>query len=180
MTTSGAGRSPRQRVHCAAPGCGTVTQSQRGYCPQHIGLSQGGAGAVRPSTPFSLRSEQAEGIDLEGVERRQAAAAAFRQRLDEGNYRALFGERLCELMAQAAADAGVTDELAVLRIVMARLLAEEEDPVTLANAVARVASVSIQAARAQRAITGQLAEGLTDALTMVLMELEAGAGKGVA
>ena len=84
-------------------------------------------------------------------------------------------------MAQAAAYGGVTDELAVLRIVMARLLAEEEDPVTLANAVARVASVSIQAARAQRAISGQLAEGLTDALTTILTELEseaAGAGSG--
>jgi hypothetical protein len=81
-------------------------------------------------------------------------------------------------MAQAAADGGVADELAVLRIVMARLLAEEEDPVTLARAVSRVAAVSIQAARAQRAITGQLAEGLTDALTTILANLEADSGVG--
>ena len=48
-------------------------------------------------------------------------------------------------------------------IVMARLMEEEDDLVVLAGLVARVASVSIQAARIQRAITGQLAESLTDA-----------------
>jgi hypothetical protein len=47
--------------------------------------------------------------------------------------------------------------------------------VTLAKAVARVASVSIQAARAQRAISGQLAEGLTDAITQILAEFDGGA-----
>jgi hypothetical protein len=112
----------------------------------------------------------------EDAERRAVAAAAFRTRMDAGDYRALFGEQLSALMAQAAADGGVADELAVLRIVMARLLAEESDPVTLAKAIARVASVSVQAARAQRAITGQLAEGLTDAITTILAELDGGAG----
>ena len=51
---------------------------------------------------------------------------------------------------------------------MARLLAEEDDPVTLANTIARVASVSIRAAQVQRAITGQLADTLTEALTSLL------------
>ncbi len=77
-------------------------------------------------------------------------------------------------MRQAAAEGGVADELAILRIVMARLLAEEEDPVTLATTISRLAAVSIQAARAQRAINGQLAEGLTDAITTILAELDAG------
>ena len=80
-------------------------------------------------------------------------------------------------MAQAASDGGVADELAVLRIVMARLMAEETDPVVLAKAISRVAAVSIQAARAQRAISGQLAEGLTEALTTILAELGAGDGE---
>lgn len=110
----------------------------------------------------------------EDLERRQEAAAAFRARLDAGDYRGLFGERLNDLMVQAASDGGVADELAVLRIVMARLLAEETDPVVLAKAISRVASVSIQAARAQRAINGQLAEGLTDALTAILADLGTG------
>jgi hypothetical protein len=130
-----------------------------------------------PEGDDAERSESfAERAEREDLERRHAAAAAFRERMDAGDYRGLFGGRLGDLMAQAAADGGVADELAVLRIVMARLLAEEEDPVTLAKAISRVAAVSIQAARAQRAINGQLAEGLTDAITAILAELEAGNG----
>ncbi len=177
MATTGVGvgapRFTRKRVRCKAPGCHAITRASAGYCVahRHLGTAHDAGGEEREES-FT------EQVEREAVERRQAAAAAFRQRLEAGDYRGLFGERLAELMAQAAADGGVTDELAVLRIVMARLLAEEEDPVTLAKAVSRVAAVSIQAARAQRAINGQLAEGLTDALTTILTELEAGSGVG--
>ncbi len=99
-------------------------------------------------------------------------AAAFRARLESGDYRKLFDDRLGEVMAQAAAEIGVADELGALRIVMARLLTEQDDPVVLAPLIARIASVSIQAARVQRAINGQLAESLTDALTTILAEME--------
>jgi hypothetical protein len=99
-------------------------------------------------------------------------AATFRARLESADYRELLGERLGEVMAQAAAGAGVSEELGALRIVMARLLTEEEDLVVLARLVARIASVSIQAARVQRAISGQLAESLTEALTTILAEIE--------
>jgi hypothetical protein len=103
-------------------------------------------------------------------------AATFRARLESGDYRELLGERLGEVMAQAAAEAGVADELGALRIVMARLLTEEDDLVVLARLIARIASVSIQAARVQRAISGQLAESLTEALTTILADLEGGDG----
>jgi hypothetical protein len=105
-----------------------------------------------------------------------SAAAKFRARLESGDYRELLGDRLGEVMAQAAAEAGVGDELGALRIVMARLLTEEDDPVVLAPLIARIASVSIQAARAQRAINGQLAESLTEAITTILAELGGGEG----
>ena len=103
---------------------------------------------------------------------RLGKAAAFRERLEAGDYRELFGGRLGEVMAQAAEEAGVADELGALRIVLARLMEEEDDLVVLAGLVARVASVSIQAARLQRAISGQLAESLTDAVTTILADLE--------
>ena len=108
--------------------------------------------------------------------RRRIAKAAFRARLESGDYRELFGGRLGEVMAQAAEGAGVADELGALRIVMARLMEEEDDLVVLAGLVARVASVSIQAARIQRAITGQLAESLTDAVTTILADLDGSEG----
>ena len=77
-----------------------------------------------------------------------------------------------EVMAEAAGEAGVADELGALRVVMARLLTEEDDLMVLAPLIARIASVSIQAARVQRAISGQLAESLTEALTTILTDLE--------
>jgi hypothetical protein len=83
---------------------------------------------------------------------------------------------LGEVMAEAAGEAGVGDELGALRVVMARLLTEEDDLVVLAPLVARIASVSIQAARAQRTISGQLAESLTEALTSILTTIEGGEG----
>jgi hypothetical protein len=100
--------------------------------------------------------------------------SSFRARLESSDYRELLGERLGEVMAEAAAEAGVADELGALRIVMARLLTEEEDLVVQARLIARIASVSIQAARVQRAINGQLAETLTEALTAILTNLEGG------
>ena len=84
----------------------------------------------------------------------------------------MLGRRLGEVMAEAAGEAGVADELGALRVVMARLLTEEDDLMVLAPLIARIASVSIQAARVQRAISGQLAESLTEALTTILTDLE--------
>ena len=131
-----------------------------------------------PTTPASgndpLDSSTSRLDNSSSPTARQAAAAQFRARLETGDYRGLFGERLGALMTQAAAETGVDDEIAILRIVMARLITEEDDPVTLAKEISRVAAVSIQAARARRAINGQLAEGLTEALTSILTELDGG------
>jgi hypothetical protein len=59
---------------------------------------------------------------------------------------------------------------------MARLMEEEDDLVVLAGLVARVASVSIQAARIQRVITGQLAESLSETVTALLADMEGSEG----
>jgi hypothetical protein len=121
----------------------------------------------RPPTSDS----SAERLDS-STPRHLDSSATFRARLESSDYRELLGERLGEVMAEAAAEAGVADELGALRIVMARLLTEEEDLVVMARLIARIASVSIQAARVQRAISGQLAESLTEALTTILAELD--------
>ncbi len=78
------------------------------------------------------------------------------------------------MIAQAAAERSLADEIGALRFVLARLLAEEQgqDAAKLAASVARVAGVAVQAARAQRAIGGELADGLTEALTQILAEFD--------
>ena len=59
-------------------------------------------------------------------------------------------------------------------VVLARLLIEEHDPAQLAASVSRVVGVAIQAARAQRAITGESPDKMTDALIQVLTESNVG------
>jgi hypothetical protein len=156
-------RSPRAR--CGAYGCTNFARTGSGFCAAH----KGEATKQHHDEPPDGESF-AERAAREDRQRRHAAAAEFQARLDAGDYRGLFGSRIGGLMAQAASESGVSDELAILRIVMARLLTEEHDPVTLAKSIARVAAVSIQAARVQRAISGQVAESLTDAITSILAE----------
>ena len=79
------------------------------------------------------------------------------------------------MIQQAAAEEGLADEIGILRIVLARLLLEETDPAQLAESVARVTGVAVQAARAQRAISGEQAAGITEAVTQLLIELDGGA-----
>jgi hypothetical protein len=108
--------------------------------------------------------------DEEG--RKAADRAEFGRRLATGDYRELFGEVMREIIRQAANEPGLADEIGVLRVVLARLMCEERDPAALAASVSRVATVAIQAARAQRAIHGGTAEGLTEAITRILMEVD--------
>lgn len=87
--------------------------------------------------------------------------------------------RIDEAVARYAADAGLeraslTEEIAALRIVLARLLAEEDDPGRLATSIPRVVDAVVRAVRAQRAIGGTAAEDLTSAVTQVLIELGLG------
>ena len=135
-------------------------------------MTSPGASDFRPPTSDSA----GESLDSSTPRPHDSSAAAFRARLESGDYRALLGRRLSEVMAEAAGEAGVGDELGALRVVMARLLTEEDDLEVQARLVARIASVSIQAARTQRGISGQLADSLTEALTSVLTNLEGSDG----
>jgi hypothetical protein len=125
--------------------------------------------------PLASEVNQAiEAVETGVAARQERARRAkrFRERLEEGNYRALFDDYLARVITEAAAERGLVEEIGALRLVLARLLVEEDDLSKLAANVARVASVAVQAARAQRAITGEVAQGLTEALTQILIELD--------
>lgn len=140
---------------CQAPGCGRFVRAGAAYCGNH--------------NPFT---------DVEEVLAGQPELRSkFRERLEQGEYAALFDDHLSKVMHQAAmavAERGLVDEIGALRLVLARLLMEEDDLSKLAANVTRVASVAVQAARAQRAISGDVAQGLTSALTQILTELDEG------
>lgn len=138
---------------CAAPGCGRYVARGTVWCTRHASEVDGEIGPP----------------ELDALDER---TAEFERRLARGEYRHLFGEVLREIIKQAANEPGLADEIGVLRIVLARLLVEESDPKHLAASVSRVAAVAIQAARAQRAISGEQADGLTDAITRILIEMD--------
>jgi hypothetical protein len=87
-----------------------------------------------------------------------------------------FEQQIEEVVTRFATEAGLeheslSEEISALRIVLARLLAEEDDAARLASSIPRVVDAVVRAVRAQRSISGALAEGLTQAVTQVLIEL---------
>lgn len=119
---------------------------------------------ARPGTTRCARHKDA--VDRHG----DPPSTTFAAAIDAGKYAGLFGS-LTPRIAQAAHDSGIESEIGVLRLVMARLLAEEADPAKLASGIAKLAGVVIQAQRAQRALSGKAADDLTDAVAVILEEL---------
>lgn len=141
------------RKRCAQPGCGRFVRQGAAWCREHVGEDE---------------TEVGYGLEVD----RDAKGEEFRRRLDEGDYRRLFDEKLKTVIGQAAIERGLADEIGALRVVLARLLLEETDLSKLVAGVARLASVTVQAARAQRAIAGEMADGLTEAIAQILAELD--------
>ncbi len=93
--------------------------------------------------------------------------------------RSVLERRVDDVVARVASEAGLeraslADEIGALRLVLARLLAEEEDATRLATSIPRVVDAVVRAVRAQRAISGETAESLTSAVTQVLIDLGLG------
>ena len=104
------------------------------------------------------------------IERREEFAA----RLQDGSYRALLGDHLESIFRQAMenlAETGLAEEIGSLRVVLARLLAEENDLNRMATNVARIVSVSVRAVQAHSAITGQSTNKIIEALSKILDDL---------
>jgi hypothetical protein len=141
-----------QAERCAAPGCGRFVRRGDTVCGKHASLEL---------NDLSPREEPASG----------EAASEFARRMTGGDYRQLFGETLREVIEQAAAEPGLADEIGILRVVLARLIVVEQDAPRLAESVARVVSVAIQAARAQRAIGGTTTEEFSEMVNRILAEI---------
>ena len=136
---------------CVAPGCGRFVARGTVWCRRHQGVDT----LVDRGPPVDDVND---------------AADRFRERLGRGDYRALLEPALWEAISSAGAERGLTNEIGSLRVVLARLLVEEVDPGRLAQNAARVAAVLVQAARAQHALSGEMAEGLAEAVTHILAE----------
>lgn len=99
-------------------------------------------------------------------------STSFEERLNAGIYDEIFGQ-LKPVIARASAEYGVDNEIGVLRIAMAKLLAEESDPFRLATGVARLSSVIVQAQKAAKVLSGEVADDITGAIATILEEMQA-------
>ena len=148
--------TPRNGRRCLATGCERRVRSGHALCLDHERGAFGReleAAVGRMARRVGAAFAAADGDEGSGAERR--AAAEFGRRLARGEYGGLFDGRLREVMAQAAAERGLAEEIGALRVVLARLLATEgEDPRRVAHAVARVAGTTVRAVGAQRARRG--------------------------
>jgi hypothetical protein len=123
---------------------------------------------ARKRAPAGVLNDDERGDGAEAID----PAAEFRARIEEGDYRRLLGAALHTVIQQASAAPGLDDEIGMLRVVLARLLVEEDDPAKLASGASRIAHVAVQAARARHALRGDQAENLTDAIAAILTELD--------
>lgn len=99
----------------------------------------------------------------------------FARRLEDGNYRELFGTNLIAIFTQAVerlAEVGLAEEIGSLRFVLARLLAEENDLNRLATNTARIVSVAVRSAQTHHDISGNNMVEILEALTKVLDEID--------
>jgi hypothetical protein len=84
--------------------------------------------------------------------------ALFRERLASGEYDAVIGEGLRRTLHDAAQDTTLEAEIGALRVALARLLHDEDNPIRLASGIARVAGVAVQAARLRGSASTEVAE----------------------
>lgn len=144
------------RKHCRDSRCGQFVSAAEDYCRRH-------------------RADPPPWTDTPATsDRDETAVPRFQERLELGEYRGLFDLNVKQVIDQAAAhvsEHGLIDELGALRMVLARILLEEKDLARLVTNVTRVTSVAVRAAQAQRVISGKAADGLTDALTTILIEI---------
>lgn len=98
-------------------------------------------------------------------------ASAFQRLLASGQLADLLSQRLAQALAEAGRRETLTDEIGALRVVLLRLLDEEDDPHRLASDVARVVNAIVHALRAQRFLVGDTTGDLNELVTRVLAEI---------
>lgn len=146
---------PTGGKRCRRPGCRNWAMRGRAYCwPHRADEGSEGRGEERVG-------EQDTGTGL-GAGSSVETRHLFVRRVDAA---------LSRLESTMAGPESLADEIGALRLVLARLLVAEEDPARLASSIPRIVDATVRAMRAQRTLSGALAESVTEALTQLLIEL---------
>lgn len=138
---------------CARPGCRARAMRGARYCYAH-------------------RHD-----DAAGNTGRQARSEAFARTLRSGELHALVEQAVQQVIEETGAERSLEGEIGALRLILNRVIALDAldgDPAATAATVARLVDSIVRAVKMQRALSGDLADDLADALTTVLIEMGLG------
>ena len=157
----------------------TTGRGRRGLTLVQASDGRDGTGSG-DSLAWGARQDAREDDDRDEADRtrRRAAVAAFRRGVEAGTFDDLMGAPLRATITGGAREQGLEDEIGMLRLVMVRLLVEEDDLTRLVGGVARLATAITQATRLRRTIGSEAAGDLLETLTRVLTDLDDGAADG--
>jgi hypothetical protein len=132
--------------------------------------------------PFcaSHRGDQAGGQDQTERDPRALRSDLFADLARAGRHEELVERTIRYLVEAGGGDLSLNEEIGSLRLILRRVMAVDgldSDPRDTAQTVARLANAIVYAVQAQRAISGRLADDLTDALTTILIDMGLG-GRG--
>lgn len=163
----------RRLRHCEFPDCGNFARRASRFCHEH---------RHTPVDDVALTARgltYAEQLLADDAARRAARYEEFDRRLASGDYRTIYGAKVAGLIEQAAQQHGLGDERGALRVVLAVLVSELEDPeadrLELARTISTVTRAAAMVERGQRAASGELVSGLQEALFALLGEMDSDA-----
>lgn len=139
---------------CARPGCRAWAMRGKVYCSSH-------------------RTDE----DQPAPDGRAIRSNLFADLARAGKHDDLVERTIRVLVESSGGELSLAEEIGSLRLVLRRVMAIDgldSDPRDTAQTVARLANAIVYAVRAQRSISGQLADDLTGALTTILIEMGAG------
>lgn len=147
---------------CARPGCRAWAMRGKRFCASH-------------------RHDQVEPeVEETAVDGRRLRSNLFAELARAGQHDELVERTIRRLIETGGGDLSLGEEIGSLRLVLRRVMAVDGldgDPRDTAQTVARLANSIVYAVQAQRAISGRLADDLTEALTTILIEMGLGGGQ---
>lgn len=145
---------------CGRPGCRAWAMRGTRFCYAH-----------------RFDEETAATAEPELTAERRIRSEAFADAVRQGRQDEMVERTVRKMMEISGGDRTLEQEIGALRLVLQRVIAVDMldgDVRETANTVARLADSIVRAVRAQRAISGDLAGDLSDALTTVLIEMGLG------
>lgn len=153
---------------CERPGCRAWAMRGGRFCWAHRHAADG--------LPTTQSETQFDESDAEPSARAQRSAR-FAEAVRAGRRDELVERAVAAVLAAIGGDLSLEQEIGALRLVLQRVIAMDAldgDPRDIAPTITRLVDGIVRAVRAQRTVSGELADDLSAALTTVLIEMGLG------